>query len=91
MTKNDLIKAVADAERIPISRAAAVINTALDIIVKKVARGEKVQLPGFGTFSVRKRAAREGLNPRTGETIQLPASKRPYFTAGQSLKKALNL
>ena len=89
MTKNELIQAVADAERIPISRAAAVINTALDIIVKKVSRGEKVQLLGFGTFKQTQYNARNVTNPRTGEPVHIRKHKTPRFTAGESFKKAV--
>lgn len=89
MTRKELIQAVADAERIPISRAAAVINTALDIIVKKVSRGEKVQLLGFGTFKRTQYNARNVINPRTGKPVHIRKHKTPNFTAGEAFKKAV--
>lgn len=89
MTKNELIQAVADEQRIPISHAAAVLNTALDIIVKQVSRGEKVQLIGFGTFKRTQYKARNVINPRTGESMHLRKQKTPSFTAGEVFKKAV--
>lgn len=89
MTGKELIRAVADEQRIPISRAAAVINTALDIIIKQVARGEKVQLLGFGTFKRTQYRARNVTNPRTGESMHIRKFKTPSFTASKSFKAAV--
>ena len=89
MTRKELIRAVADEQRIPISRAAAVINTALDIIIKQVARGEKVQLLGFGTFKRTQYSARNVTNPRTGESMHIRKFKTPSFTAGEKFKAAV--
>ncbi len=61
-----------------------------DIITESLKKGEEVRLVGFGTFNVSNRAATEGRNPRTGETIQIPASKQPKFKAGKGLKDAVN-
>ena len=60
------------------------------VVTKALKKGESVQITGFGTFEVVERAAREGINPRTKETIQIPASKAPVFKAGKSLKDAVN-
>ncbi|MBO4422342.1 MAG: HU family DNA-binding protein [Clostridia bacterium] len=66
------------------------VNAALEVIQDALKKGEKVQITGFGTFDVRKRAARTGKNPATGEAIKIKASKTPVFKAGQSLKKAVS-
>ena len=61
-----------------------------DVVAEELKKGEQIQLVGFGTFKVSERAAREGRNPQTGETMQIKASKTPKFTAGKALKDALN-
>ena len=61
-----------------------------DVVAEELKKGEQIQLVGFGTFKVSERAAREGRNPQTGETMQIKASKSPKFTAGKALKDALN-
>ena len=90
MNKAELIDAVAaDAD---ISKAAAdrAIKSVIERITKSLKKGDTVTLVGFGTFSVRKRAARTGRNPRTGEEIKIKASKVPGFKAGKALKDAIN-
>jgi DNA-binding protein HU-beta len=74
-----------------ISKAAAgkALNSFMDIVKKALKKGDKVGLVGFGTFSVSKRAARNGRNPRTGETIKIKAAKVPKFTAGKGFKDAV--
>ena len=67
-----------------------IVNAILDEIGDAMARGDRVELRGFGAFSVKNRPARVGRNPRTGETIQIPASIQPKFSAGKGLKDALN-
>ena len=90
MNKNDLIAAVSDQAEISKSEASAVIEATLNTITDTLASGDGVQLIGFGNFSVADRAAREGRNPRTGETIQIAASKAPKFKVGKALKDAVN-
>ncbi len=88
MTKDDLIEAVAkvcDSKK----QATDAVNAITDAIAKALSKGEKVSLPGFGTFSISKRAARTGVNPRTGEKIKIAATKVPKFKAGKSLKDAV--
>ena len=89
MNKSELIEAVAQAA--DISKAAA--GRAVDALVQSIAtalkEGDQVTLVGFGTFSVRERAARSGRNPRTGQTINISASKVPGFKAGKALKDAV--
>ncbi len=90
MNKNDLIAAIA--EQADLSKAAAgnALNAITDNITKALADGDSVTFVGFGTFSVKERAARSGRNPQTGETIQIAAAKVPGFKAGKALKDACN-
>ncbi len=90
MNKDDLVTAVAAGTGISKSDGAHAVDAMLDSIAGALKDGEEVRLPGFGTFSVRQRIASEGRNPRTGEPIQIPASKLPKFEAGKILKEALN-
>lgn len=88
MTKQDLINKVA-ATGLTKKQAAEALNAVTEGITSALKKGERVQLIGFGSFSVRKRAARTGRNPRTGKEIKLPARKVPVFKAGEALKKAV--
>ena len=90
MNKADLITAVAERSGIAKTDAASAIDGAFEIIAETLQRGDEVKLVDFGTFSVAESAARQGRNPRTGERIQIAASKRPKFKAGKGLKDALN-
>ena len=89
MNKNDLIAAVAESTGLAKNDAAKAVDAVLDLIGGTLKGGNEVRLVGFGTFSVASRAASEGRNPRTGETIKIPASKRPKFSAGKALKDAV--
>ena len=89
MNKAELINAVAAAADVSKKDAEAVISATLEAITGALKEGEKVQLVGFGSFEVKKRAARTGLNPRTKQTIAIPASKAPVFKAGKALKDAV--
>ncbi len=90
MNKNDLVAAVAEVATLSKADAAKAVDAVLDVVGKTLKDGNEVRLVGFGTFSVAKRAASEGRNPRTGETIKIPASKRPKFSAGKALKDLVN-
>lgn len=90
MNKNDLVAAVADNTGLSKSDSANAVDCMLDSITGALKRGTEVRLVGFGTFSVAQRRASEGRNPRTGERIQIPASKQPKFKAGKALKDAVN-
>ncbi|MEO0399975.1 MAG: HU family DNA-binding protein [Pseudomonadota bacterium] len=90
MNKNEFIDRVADMSSMTKSDAARAVDAVFDAITEALQKGDDVRLVGFGTFSAAKRAAREGRNPRTGETIQIPASIQPKFSAGKGLKDALN-
>lgn len=90
MNKAELIDAVAEGADISKSVATRAVDTVLDSITKTLQNGDKVTLVGFGTFSVRHRAARTGRNPRTKELLNIPASKVPGFKAGKAFKNAIN-
>ena len=90
MNKTELIDAVAEGADISKAAATRAVDTMLDSISKTLANGDQVTLVGFGTFSVKARAARTGRNPRTGEAIDIPAAKVPGFKAGKALKDAVN-
>ncbi len=90
MNKNDLVAAVADGTGLTKADAAKAVDSVINTIVGSLKGGTEVRLVGFGTFSVADRRASEGRNPRTGEKIQIPASKQPKFKAGKGLKDAVN-
>ncbi len=90
MNKAELIEAVAEGADISKAAASRAVDTMLDTITAALSKGDQVTLVGFGTFSVRDRAARTGRNPKTGEPIQIPAAKSPGFKAGKALKDAVN-
>ena len=90
MTKDGLVEAVMKAAEIETKAAAhRAVEAVFDSITKSLGRGEDVAITGFGTFRVAKRAARQGRNPKTGETIQIAASVKPKFRAGKGLKDAV--
>jgi len=90
VTKGDLIEAVAKGADISKKAAGDALNSVIDTITKKLKAGKKVAIPGFGTFQTRKRKARTGRNPQTGESIKIKAAKVPAFSAGKGLKDAVN-
>jgi DNA-binding protein HU-beta len=89
MTKADIINSVAAKAGLTKKDAEIVLGAVLDTIKDGLANGEKVQIVGFGTFEVRTRAAREGVNPQTHERIKIPETKVPAFKAGSTLKEAI--
>ncbi len=88
MNKADLIGAVAEIEGMTKKKAAEAVSVVFDKIKEAIAKGEKVQVVGFGTFSVVERKARTGRNPQTGKKIKIPAKKTPKFTPGKELKES---
>ncbi|MDP7901558.1 HU family DNA-binding protein [Acinetobacter pittii] len=90
MNKSELIKHIASTASLTQAQATAALNALESGITKALAAGEDVALIGFGTFSVKERAARTGRNPKTGEEIQIAATKAPTFKAGKGLKDAVN-
>jgi DNA-binding protein HU-beta len=87
MTKQDLVAQVAKNANLSMRAAKTAVDSVFSSVANSLKKGEKVVVTGFGTFLVRKRAARKGRNPQTGAEIQIPASKTPGFTAGKSLKR----
>jgi DNA-binding protein HU-beta len=89
MQKTDFIKAVAERAELSQKDTKAVVDAALDVIAEALKRGEKVTLTGFGTFEVRERQERDGVNPQTREKIKIPATKTPGFSASSTLKESI--
>ncbi len=90
MTKAELINAVAQKTELSKKDSDKAVTAVLDAITEALTDGDKVALVGFGTFEVKERAEREGINPRTKEKIMIPASKLPVFKAGKALKEAVS-
>ena len=90
MNKQELIATVADSSGLARGDAVKAVDAVFESITAALKKGDEVRLVGFGTFAVAERPATEGRNPRTGEKIDIPASKQPKFKAGKTLKDALN-
>ena len=90
MNKNDLVSAVADNAGMTKADAAKAVDGVFESVSGALSSGDEVRIVGFGTFSVAKRKATTGRNPRTGEAINIPASRQPKFKAGKGLKAAVN-
>ena len=90
MNKTELITAVAEKAEISKKDSEKALKAFIDVVTEELKKGEKVQLVGFGTFETSKRAAREGRNPQTGETMKIAASVAPKFKPGKALKDAMN-
>ena len=89
MTKSELASHVASQASLPKAQAERAVDALFSAIGEALARSESVTIPGFGTFAAKARAARQGRNPRTGETIAIAASKAPSFKAGKALREAV--
>ena len=90
MNKTELVAAMAEQTNLSKKDAEAALKAFIDVVSEELKKGEKLQLVGFGTFEVSERAAREGRNPQTGETMEIKASKTPKFKAGKALKDMMN-
>ena len=90
MNKAEFITAMAEKTGLTKKDSEKAVKAFTEIVAEELKKGEKVQLVGFGTFEVSERAAREGRNPRTGETMPIEASKTPKFKAGKALKDSIN-
>ena len=90
MNKTELIAAIAEKTELSRKDAEKALKAFTEVVEEELKKGEKIQLVGFGTFEVSERAAIEGRNPQTGETMQIAASKSPKFKAGKALKDAIN-
>lgn len=89
MNKTELVAAMADKAGIAKKDAEKALGAFIDTVAEELKKGEKIQLVGFGTFEVRERAARTGINPQTKQTIEIAASKNPVFKAGKALKDSI--
>ncbi len=89
MNKSDFVAAVADSAELSKCSASLAVDAFIATVTKALKKGDTVTLVGFGTFLVRKRAARQGRNPQTGESIKIKASKAPAFKPGKAMKEAL--
>lgn len=90
MTKADLIDAVANRAELPRQKSEEIVNGVFDDIISALQKGDKVNISGFGSFSVTQRKARTGRNPKTGEAIQIASSRAAKFKAGKTLKESLS-
>ncbi len=90
MNKTELVAAIAKKTELSKKDAEKAVKAFTDVVTAELKKGEKIQLVGFGTFEVSKRAARTGRNPQTGATMKIKASKTPKFKAGKALKDAVN-
>ena len=90
MNRMELVAAIAEKSELSKKDAEKALKAFTDVVAEELKKGEQIQLVGFGTFKVSERAAREGRNPQTGETMQIKASKTPKFKAGKALKDMLN-
>mgnify|MGYP000550269012 FL=1 len=90
MNKTELVAAMAESADLSKKDAEKALKAFIEVVTDELKKDEKVQLVGFGTFEVSERAAREGRNPQTGETMKIEASKAPKFKAGKALKDMVN-
>ncbi|MGM0520684.1 MAG: HU family DNA-binding protein [Pseudomonadota bacterium] len=90
MNKSELIEAIAASADIPKAAATRALDAMVESVTDSLKKGESVSLVGFGTFSIKERAARTGRNPQTGQPIEIKAAKVPSFKAGKALKDAVN-
>lgn len=90
MNKTDLIQRLADQHQLSKAEAGRILDTLLDTVVTAVKKGDAVTIPGFGSFKQHARAARNGVNPSTGDKIKIPAAKLPKFTPGATFKAAVD-
>lgn len=90
MTKAELVDEVARATQLTKKHAEIIVNTVFDSIVHSLKEGEKIELRGFGSFRIRHRGPRLGRNPKTGERVEVPAKRIPYFKPGKELREMLN-
>ena len=90
MNKSELVSAIAEKTSLKKNDAEKAVKAFTEVVAEELKKGDKVQLVGFGTFEVAKRAAREGRNPQTGAPMKIKASKAPKFSAGKALKDLVN-
>ena len=91
MTKSDLVEKVADTLKLTKKEAETVVSIIFQSITDSLSKGDKVELRGFGSFRVRERNARIGRNPKSGERVEVPAKKAPFFKAGKELREMVDV
>jgi integration host factor subunit beta len=90
MTKAELVEEVSKASELTKKHSEIIVNTVFHSIIDALKQGEKIELRGFGSFRIRQRGSRKGRNPKTGEQVDVPAKKIPYFKPGKELKELIN-
>lgn len=90
MTKAELVEEVSKASELTKKHSEVIVNTVFHSIIDALKKGEKIELRGFGSFRIRQRGSRKGRNPKTGEQVDVPAKKIPYFKPGKELKELIN-
>ena len=90
MTKAELVEEVSRVSDLTKKHSEVIVDTVFRSIIEALHRGEKIELRGFGSFRIRQRNARQGRNPKTGDTVSVPAKRIPYFKPGRELKELLN-
>jgi integration host factor subunit beta len=90
MTKAELVEEVSKASELTKKHSEVIVNTVFHSIIDALKQGEKIELRGFGSFRIRQRGSRKGRNPKTGEQVDVPAKKIPYFKPGKELKELIN-
>lgn len=90
MTKAELVEEVARSTQLTKKHAEIIVNTVFDCIVESLKTGQKIELRGFGSFRIRNRGSRVGRNPKTGDKVQVPPKRIPYFKPGKELREILN-
>ncbi|HWP49523.1 MAG TPA: integration host factor subunit beta [Candidatus Limnocylindrales bacterium] len=90
MTKADLVEKIAERAKLSKKDSEIVVNTVFQSIIEALTKGDKVELRGFGSFRARDRQSRVGRNPKTGESVEVPSKKVPFFKPGKDLKKLVN-
>jgi integration host factor subunit beta len=90
MTKAELVEEVSKASELTKKHSEVIVNTVFHSIIDALKHGEKIELRGFGSFRIRQRGSRKGRNPKTGEQVDVPAKKIPYFKPGKELKELIN-
>jgi integration host factor subunit beta len=91
MTKSDLVEAVSSRARsVPRREVEAIVHAMFDTLIEALKRGERIEIRGFGSFAVKRRPAREGRNPKTGQKVSVPPRSSPHFTVGKELRERLN-
>ena len=91
MTKADLVEEVARVSELTKKHSETIVNTVFDSIIQALQRDDKIELRGFGSFRIRQRRSRQGRNPKTGDKVDVPAKRIPYFKPGKELKEIINV